>query len=511
MNDIDLARIDLLENFFLFNRVFFEKKTAREFLVSKPVGNISHFLEIAAELTEVFNLKTRRLAINCPPGWSKTELCKSFVCWAMAHYPDSRFLYISYSHELASAHTHSIRQTMTMPLYKQLFGVEIARDSSAKDFFQTVQGGAVAAFGSSGAITGRDAGLPGLSRFSGAVIIDDIHKPDEVHSDTIREKVKRNYFETIETRLRGFNVPIILIGQRLHEDDLFAHLDDGADGQDWKKVIIKALDDAGNARYPEVMPKEQLLIKKDKQPYVFSSQYQQNPIPAGGALYKEDWFPLLDETPKILATFVTGDTAETEKEWNDKTVFSFWGLYKVEFKNIAVDDLYALHWINCVQHNVEPKDLEELFLDFWATCMRYPVKPQFAAIEKKSTGVTLLSVLKKIQGLKTIDIERTAASGTKSDRFIDLQPFIASKQVSLPSYAKHTRMCLEHMRSITANNTHKFDDIADTCYDAVKAALIEKTIIIRSSSDIDYNDMARNMMQRTAHVDFLRKKAHGSG
>lgn len=510
MDDITQLRVNLLSDFFLFNRVFFERRTAREFLVSRPISNISHFIEIANELTDVFLLKTKRLLINCPPGWSKSELCKSFIAWSIAHYPDSRFLYISYSHELASAHTHSIKQTISMPLYKQLFEVEIPRDSSAKDYFQTTKGGAVAAFGSSGAITGRDAGLPGLNRFSGAIIIDDIHKPDEVHSDTIREKVKRNYSETIETRLRGFNVPVILIGQRLHEDDLFAHLMNGSDGQEWRKVIIKGLDDAGNARYPEVMPKEQLLIKKAKQPYVFSSQYQQEPIPAGGALYKEENFPLLDERPEIIATFATCDTAETDKEWNDKTVFSFWGLYKLKFNNIVIDDLYGLHWLNCWQLNIEPKDLEESFLDFWATCMRDSIKPQHAAIEKKSTGVTLLSVLKKVPGLKTIDIERNKTSGSKSNRFIDLQQYVASKQVSLPSYAKHTKMCIDHMKRITANNTHDFDDIADTCYDAVKSALIDRIIIARANPRTDYNELARNMTTRVKKSEFGMNKVFGT-
>jgi predicted phage terminase large subunit-like protein len=500
---------DLLSDLLLFTQVFFEKKNAREFIISKPISNQSHFIEIINTLSDVFLLKVPRLIINCPPGWAKSELCKAFIAWGLAHYPDARSLYISYSHELASAHTHSIKQTIMLPTYKTLFDVEILRDSSAKDFFQTNHGGAVAAFGSGGAITGRDAGLPGLERYSGCIIIDDIHKPDEVHSDSIREKVKRNYFETIETRLRGKNVPVIIIGQRLHEDDLFSHLLAGADGQKWKSVVIKGLDDAGNARYPEVMPKERLLTMKEKQPYVFSSQYQQNPIPAGGALFKEEWIPILEERPDIFATFVTADTAETDKEYNDKTVFSFWGVYQIKFNNIAVDKLYALHWLNCWELNIEPKDIEPTFLDFWATCMRDAIKPKIAIIEKKSTGVTLLSSTKNIPGLKTVAIDRTSKSGSKSARFVSMQPFIAGKQVSLPSMAKHTKICIEHMSKITANNTHRFDDIADTCYDAVKAALIDKIFIPEDESN--YNDIARSMNIANKNINLLRNKAFGQG
>lgn len=439
-----------------------------------------------------------------------SELVKNFICWSYAWYDFCNNIYISYSHELASAHTHVIKQTIMMPIYRKLFNVEINRETSAKDFFKTTGGGAVAAFGSSGAITGRDAGLPGLDTYSGGVFIDDIHKPDEVHSDIIREKVKRNYIETIEPRCRGINVPIVIIGQRLHQDDLFSYLLAGEDGNEWTHVNIQALDPANNARFPEVMPKEKLLNMKKHKPYVFASQYQQNPVPAGGGLYKEDDFPLLEHTPEILATFITADTAETDKEWNDKTVFSFWGLYAIKNKDIIVDDMYALHWLDCVQLSIEPKDLEAEFLDFWASCMTFKVKPQCAIIEKKSTGVTLVSVLKNTQGLKVIGIDRTAKSGSKTQRFIDMQQYIASKQVTLPLLGKHTKMVVDHMTDITANNTHRFDDIADTCYDAVKAAFIDKIIITRVADKIDYDDMAKNMMQGQQHVDYLRMKAYGT-
>lgn len=510
MDDLTQLRVDLLSDFFLFNRFIFKQRTGRDFIISQPVGNISHFVEICDALEDVFHGNINRLAINCPPGWSKSELIKNFICWATGWYSDSCHLYISYSHELAANHTHAIKQTMMLPIYRKLFNVEINRESSAKDFFKTTNGGAVAAFGSSGAITGRDAGLPGLDRYSGGVFIDDIHKPDEIHSDVIREKVKRNYIETIEPRCRGTNVPIVFIGQRLHQDDLFTYILNGEDGNHWHHINIKALDDAGNARYPEVMPKEKLLRMKQFKPYVFASQYQQNPIPAGGGLYKEEDFPVLEQTPDILATFITADTAETEKEWNDKTVFSFWGLYQVHNQYVEIPDLYALHWLDCRQIQVEPKDLESEFLEFWASTMTYKVKPQCAFIEKKSTGVTLISVLKSTQGLKIIPLDRTSASGSKTQRFIDLQPFIASRQVSLPFGAKHTKMCLDHMTCITANNTHAFDDIADTCYDGVKAALIDKIIVRQVTTQSSYDDVAKKMAQGQRRIDFLRKQAHGS-
>lgn len=479
--EIDDLRVKLLSSFLMFNRFFYELRTKREFLISNPLHREPHILTICRELTDVFLLKTPRLMMNVPPGFSKSTICQNFIAFCLAWYADCRFLYLSHSFDLAASHTHTIKKILELKEYRELFGVQLRRDQSAKDFFETTEGGAVAAFGSRGSIVGRDAGLPGLPRFSGCLLLDDMHKPDEVHSDTIREKVHKNYFETIETRLRSANIPVVFIGQRLHEDDLCAHLLNGADGQTWKHVNLKALDENENALYPEVMPKSKLLVMREKQPYVFSAQYQQEPIPSGGALFKEEWFTILDEEPEIIATFITLDGAETEKKYNDATAMSFWGLYKLKHEGIDLN-LYALHWLDCVEEWVEPKDLESLFMDFYVSCLRHQVKPIVSAIEKKSTGTTLLSLLKKRQGLSLLDVDRNIADGSKSDRFIQMQAFVSAGQVTFPKYGKHNTKVIKHMSSITANNTHRRDDIADTAQIAIEIALVRQ-LIIRQSAD----------------------------
>ncbi len=476
-----LLKARLLGSLLLFTKTFYQEKTGRAFQISKPIGAESHYYTMCRELTKAFDGDINRLLINCPPGWSKSEMCKHFIAWAIAHYPDSNFLYVSHSIELAAKHTHSIKQIIELPLYKKLFNVEIRQDSAAKDHFTTTAGGVVSGWGAKGGITGYDAGLPGLNRFSGALIIDDIHKPDEVHSDTIRDHVKRNYIETLERRLRSPRVPVIGIGQRLHEDDLFGNLLAGSDGQNWSKVIIKALDDAGNAIYPELNPLEMLLNLQDKSPYVFSSQYQQDPLPAGGGIFKPEWFPLLDEEPSLLSTFMTVDSAETSKSYNDATVFSFFGIYRITDGHILTD-LYALHWIDCVELRIEPKDLEPEFMAFYSKCSRHRVPPRIAAIEKKSTGVTLASVLKKLRGLQILDVDRTRASGNKTTRFLEMQPYISNGQISLPAKGSHVDLCLNHMKKITANDTHRHDDIADTLYDGLKLGIIDKIITIHSAT-----------------------------
>ena len=413
-----------------------------------------------------------------------------------------QYLYIPIQ-SLAAKHTEFIRRVISCPSYRDLFNVHIRQDSRAKEFFQTSAGGSIRAFGSSGAITGQDAGLPNMARFTGAIILDDMHKPDEVHSDLIRKGVIDNYRETILQRPRSPSVPIIFIGQRLHEDDLPAYMLSGDDERTYKPVIIKAIDDAGNALYPTLNSLESLKEKQDKNPYVFASQYQQNPIPAGEHYTKRETLLFWTRHQKYLSTFITADTAETDKSYNDATVFSFWGIYKIMEQGQETGQI-ALHWLDCQEMRIEPKDLKDAFMTFYAECMLNPVKPLFACIEKKSTGVTLTSTLQDMRGLSIREVKRTKASGSKTARFLEMQPIIASKLVTFTEDAPHYQMCIDHLVKITANNTHRHDDICDTLYDAVKIALIDKTIYVERQADKSKDilkGLASSMRERTLAIN----------
>jgi len=486
---------DLWGSLLTFTRIFYELRTGREFKLSYPDGRESHYITICRELMKVFKGETNRLIINIAPRYGKTELLIHFIAWALSQYPDSNFLYVSYSLGLAKKQTKTIRQIINMPEYKDVFKVEISEDTSAQHNFETTKGGTVYAAGAEGEITGRGAGIQNCDRFGGAIIIDDIHKPTEVHSDTVRSAVNEWYYHTLLSRLNSpSKTPIIFIGQRLHEDDLAANLiKEGG----WKILSLSSLDENENALNPNMHSREQLLEMKRLHPYVFAAQHQQDPLPAGGGVFKPEWFVLHDEEPEILTSFITVDTAETAKTYNDPTVFSHFGVYKIKYRDIDIEK-YAIHWIDCIQTWIEPKDLEGEFLAFYARAMRHRCPPVLAAIEKKSTGVTLSSVLKKMQGITIIDIERSIQS--KTDRFLEIQHIVSEGLVSLPTYGKHTTMCINHCKSITANNSHRHDDIADTMYDGIRCGIIDKLAINYNRSKKSYN----NEVAKTIMGNFIR-------
>ncbi len=515
LSDLEQTKAILLSSYMTFLRTFFQLRTGREFKLSKPVGRESHFITIAKELKAVFEGRTKRLIINVPPRYGKSEMMIEFVPWALANYPDSNFIYTSYAQSLASMQTQVIREIINLPAYKLIFGVELSNESSAKDNFRTNFGGTVFAAGAGGAITGRGAGIKDVDRFGGCVIIDDAHKPEEIHSDTMRQRINNWFYNTLQSRLNDKNTPIIAIGQMLHEDDLLANLREVKDkdgNPEWKVVCLAALDEVNNALYPEYQDKETLLKMKEEMPYVFASQYQQAPSPAGGGIFKEEWFIKLPAQPDIISTFITVDTAETDKTYNDATAFSFWGVYKIVNRGIDTG-LYGIHWIDCYEIRCEPKDLENEFFAFYTDCMRFKVKPGIAVIEKKSTGVTLTSALKNIPALRVIDLNRAKGAvdkvgvrggRNKIERFLQCQPYISTHRVTFTDGASHADMCIEHCRKITANDTHRHDDIADTMQMAIQCALIEETLLPKQNQEQD--NMLDTLMQRSNYISSLRQQ-----
>jgi len=509
-SDIINLKAKCLASLLHFIKIYFKVMTGREFAISHPTCRESHFITICRKLVDVFEGRTKRLIINVPPRYGKTTLLIHFVAWALARYQDCNFLYVSYSKDLATKQTQNVRDILNLPAYRNLFGVQLNQDSLAKDDFKTSKGGNIVACGAGGTITGYGAGIKGVNRFGGSVIIDDIHKPDEALSDTIRGGVIEWYHNTMKTRLNdGENTPIIFIGQRVHEDDLAARL---IDTKQWETVVLPALDMHENALYPEMHTREQLLQMKADNPYVFAAQMQQNPQPAGGGVFKKDWFFMTEEEPKILATFITIDSAETASTLNDATAMSFWGLYKV-VQNYIETDVYALHWIDAMQVWIEAKDLETEVLAFYSQCMRHQVKPSIVAIEKKSTGVTLIGVLKKIQGLNVHEIERpgmiNGRANSKAIRFLQSQPYVAKNLISFPRYGKHVPMCVEHCSKITLNDTHRFDDLADNLNDAIQIGLIDKIVIgmfANRGKTEETNTIVAKILQSQSRIRESRRK-----
>jgi predicted phage terminase large subunit-like protein len=272
----------------------------------------AHHHAICDALMRVFRGECKRLIINIPPRYSKTEIVKNFVGWSLGHAPDSEFIYTSYSGRLAAASSWDVRGLIQEPEYQAIFpAVGLRDDSSAKDEWRTTAGGIMYAVGSGGTITGYGAGKhrPG---FGGALLIDDPHKADEARSDVMRQNVIDWFQNTFESRKNSPDTPIILVMQRLHESDLAGWLLAGGNGEKWEHVCLPALREDGTALWPEKHSIEELRRMEAASPYTFAGQYQQRPAPAEGGIFKPDQIQVIDALPYGHIQWVRGwDLAST--------------------------------------------------------------------------------------------------------------------------------------------------------------------------------------------------------
>lgn len=238
-----LLREQLEQDPMLFMRYFFKQRMGSKMIVN------DHHVAIMSALQRVLNGEINRLIINISPGYSKTELCTiNMMAYGLAINPKAKFLHLSYSHSLALLNSSTSRAIIKSPAFQAMWPIELKDDADSKAMWWTEQGGGVYATSSAGQVTGFRAGHM-QEGFTGALIIDDPVKPDDAYSEVMRSGVNNRYNETIASRLAIESVPIIVIMQRIHWDDLSGYLLRGGSGEKWHHLNLPVIIN-NNEPYP---------------------------------------------------------------------------------------------------------------------------------------------------------------------------------------------------------------------------------------------------------------------
>ena len=276
---------------------------ARCFEELNPQTNLAmnwHLEIIAAKLVEVRRGKIRRLIINLPPRHLKSLMASvAFPAWCLGHDPSVQILCVSYAQDLADKLARDCRSIMMSPWYRRIFRTCLAPHRQAVEEFITARQGYRLATSTGGMLTGRGADI---------ILIDDPLKPDEALSDAQRKTANDWFSHTLYSRLNDKRSgAIVIIMQRLHEDDLVGHV---LAQEPWEVVRFPAIAEVdevhrietiwgprcfrrrqGEALHPEREPLDTLdRIRRSLGEYNFAGQYQQSPAPLGGGLVKAEWF-----------------------------------------------------------------------------------------------------------------------------------------------------------------------------------------------------------------------------
>ena len=135
------------------------------------------------------------------------------------------------------------------------------------------------------------------------------------------------YTSTAYTRLMPGGA-VVIINTRWHEDDLSGRLLEQMNngGDQWEVLSLPAIDDAGNALWPEWYPVERLLeIKAVLPARQWNSLYQQSPIPDDGTFFKSEWFVEYNELPDGLTYYGASDYGVTD-DGGDYTEHGIFGV-----------------------------------------------------------------------------------------------------------------------------------------------------------------------------------------
>lgn len=477
-----------------FSRYFFKARQGIKFRV-----NWHHAL-ISDKLQEVMDGTVKNLVITVPPGSSKTEMAViNFMARGLSINPRARFLHLSGSDSLASLNSSQTREIIRSDEYQALWPLQIADDANAKKRWNVLvsgqPAGGVYATSLGGQITGFRAGHMS-DGFQGAIIIDDPIKPEDAYSRSKLEAANRKLLTTVKSRKANPKTPIVIIMQRLAENDPVGFIEKGNMDGDWEFVKIPAVvspayisalpkkyrdmiepsesDTIGRFSYwPYKEPLAQLLTMErgdgsDQSGarisrHVFSSQYQQSPTALGGNIIKGESFVRYKIAPRIKYRKIFADTAQKTKEANDYSVFEEWGLG--EDGRIYLLDMIRGKW--------EAPELKRRAIEFWSKCKFRPTdkfgQAREMPVEDKSSGTGLIQTLKLPP--YNIPIKAVERVKDKLTRVMDVLPYIEAGLVCVPDEAPFTNDFIAECESFTADDSHDFDDQVDPLIDAVNDML----------------------------------------
>jgi predicted phage terminase large subunit-like protein len=291
---------------------------------------------ITLQLERVRHGEINRLIINLPPRSLKSITGSvAFPAFVLGHDPTQRVICASYSAELARKHSNDFRAILASAWYQALFpNTRIGPYKDSETEIELTRRGGRLSTSTGGTLTGRGGDL---------IIIDDPLKPVDALSASRRDAANQWLLNTVMSRLDDKRAgAIVIVMQRVHMDDLTGFV--LRLSNDWTVLSLPAIAESfqtiplADDRFRERQPGD--LLSPIREPMavleqlrlqlgsdIFSAQYQQAPVPPGGAMIKRHWIQRYTQMPVVEGpTFIlqSWDTAMKGGPDNDWSVCTTW-------------------------------------------------------------------------------------------------------------------------------------------------------------------------------------------
>ena len=442
--------------------------------ITTPFDNV-----INEALDKTFTGEIKRLIINIPPGYGKTaKAVWAYVARGFAINPMSRFIHTSYSDKLVQDNSSKIKDVINHNDYRILYPyVEFKQDTQAKGLWKTSRGGAFLASPSGGAITGFRAGLINSDyKFTGAFIIDDPLKPDDALSDTKRDYINQRWHNTFKSRLAHPDVPVIVIMQRIHEEDFTWELLENS-GEEWHHLVLPAYIEPeyeykqSGVYIEHNLPEGALWDRKgdDKQSLSLMDniQYSQEPTPAKGEVYERSWFKRYTSLPNNIKSWsIYGDTASKVKKYNDYSVLQLWA------QTTENHGYLVKQWRDKVKIPFLIGEVEKFYLEAKKISGQSKIEIN---IEDKDSGTGLIQglELKADSNGNKYKVNAIQRKEGKYARAVKASPYIKDGDIYIMSGSIGDSLITEATK-FKADDSHKHDDQLDPMNDFCNYTLPDK-------------------------------------
>lgn len=397
-------------------------------LHDEPLLRNWHMDAIAHELTRLAQGDVRRLIITMPPRTLKSFIASiCYPAWLLGRDPGEKIICVSYSHDLSREFGFLTRKLMQSDWYRQVFpSTHIDPKRASADKLTTTRGGYRYATSTGGTLTGKGGAF---------IIIDDPVKAADAHSEVMRESAVTWFRSTVLTRLNNPRKGrIVVVAQRLHMEDLPGQLMAQGGWQELCLPLVAHRDqdiplnayaflprEAGDVLHEARFDEEAIAqLRASMGERDFEAQYNQRPLPPGGALFKMQWLRRYDEPPrrsKVQGIFQSWDTAYGLEETNSYSVCTTWAL---SGKNCYLLDVYRAR------------------LEFWALekavlSQREKSNADLVFVESKASGISLLQNL--TMGGQNRWLQPKEPAGSKQDRASQQTPKFERGEIWIPKEA----------------------------------------------------------------------------
>jgi predicted phage terminase large subunit-like protein len=410
---------------------------------------------IAEHLQAVTDGYIKRLLMNVPPGFTKSLMTDVFwpaYEWGPKNMPWLRYVCASYSNHLTERDNMRCRNIVISDRYQRMWGsrFKISNEQFTKIKFANDHTGWKLA---------TSVGGIGVGERGDRFIIDDPNNTMDMESEQVRDTTNLWFTEVVPDRLNNpQESAIVIIQQRLHEDDVsgialsremgYTHLMIPMEHDTSRHcVTVLGLNDDnspktwedprkedGELAWPERFTQKVCEdLERDKGPHAWAGQYMQSPEPRGGSIIKRDFWQLWEEDKFPEFEYILGsvDTAYTDKEENDPSALTIWGVFRDINKNPKMMLMYA--WQERLQFH-------ELLQKLIATCTIGigPKKgPQFRVdrllIESKASGLSVVQELHRlIQATGKMGVESNSVKGDKYARLQSVQHLFSDGMIYAP-------------------------------------------------------------------------------